>query len=265
LDFVNGNTNCKIIGLGNFSIEQTSANDDNCVEYGRYGAVNAYKYLAIAFCNVTYFEISGFTMLDAMRWSTVLQKCSYGSMHDIRLNRYTEIGNEDGIDICYGSHDLEIYNITGVTEDDFFAINTHPNADFAINAGIANYNTQGVYNINCHNFSPTRTIVGSLLALCTGAGNPIHGISSHGHRPKSCGSIIYTYNESTGSKDDVYDITIDDVIVSGIAQDYVSCFMAACKNITMTNIINNSAKPNYYFDPADLFENISLNGVNITP
>lgn len=74
----------------------------------------------IMFAGVSNFEISGLTINKNLAWGICLSGCCFGSVHDMVFNTTRE--NGDGIDVEFGSHDIDIYNISGVFADDIVAI-----------------------------------------------------------------------------------------------------------------------------------------------
>lgn len=74
----------------------------------------------IEFVGVSNFEIAGFKTEKNIAWQIALTGCSFGSVHDIDFHSTRD--NGDGIDVEFGSHDIEIYNITGECSDDAIAV-----------------------------------------------------------------------------------------------------------------------------------------------
>lgn len=74
----------------------------------------------IMFAGVSNFSISGFTVNKNIAWGICLSGCSYGKVHDIVFNTTRE--NGDGIDVEFGSHHIDIYNLSGHTYDDTVAV-----------------------------------------------------------------------------------------------------------------------------------------------
>lgn len=210
-DFVNGNTNINIIGLGNAVLDGNSANnDDDYSTYGKGSSEFSYKYNLITWCGVDTFEIEGLTITDHSHWTITIQRCTNGSLHDIYLSHQFETVNQDGIDLVTGCNNITIYNIKGSVADDFFAINLLPFADFSV--AIDGHIIGDCHDIECYNFDIYNAALGSMLAVVPYEGNKIYNINSHDHICRNAGTIMYTYvYGTTPDKTHCKDITIDAV------------------------------------------------------
>lgn len=74
----------------------------------------------IMFAGVSNFEISGLEIQKNLAWGICLSGCCYGKVHDLVYNMTRE--NGDGIDVEFGSHSIDIYNVSGSFADDIVAI-----------------------------------------------------------------------------------------------------------------------------------------------
>lgn len=108
--------NIRIIGENGASLLMCdSASSSN------YGVTNTgWRGHTILLAGVSNFEIAGFTINKNIAWGICLSGCGFGRVHDLIFNTSRE--NGDGIDVEFGSHDIEIYNISGYTYDDTIAV-----------------------------------------------------------------------------------------------------------------------------------------------
>lgn len=114
--------NIRIIGSG-------SAKLIHCANSSTEGALNtAWRGITTCFWNVNGFEIAGLTIEKNLCWSQSMGFCRFGSIHDIDFKTVRE--NGDGIDIA--GHDVQIYNISGYTEDDTIAIGSSDEMRYSV-------------------------------------------------------------------------------------------------------------------------------------
>lgn len=157
--------NIKIVGQNDATLLMC-----NNASSSNYGVTNTgWRGHTIMFAGVSNFEISGLAINKNIAWGICLSGCSYGMVHDLVYNTTRE--NGDGIDIEFGSHDIDVFNISGYTYDDTVAISnsgpsrlqlrplelTRPTCPFDYGwrkFGEETYNIH-VYNVNvkttCHN------------------------------------------------------------------------------------------------------------------
>lgn len=109
-------SNIHIIGENNASL--LMCNNANSDHYGV--TKTGWRGHTILLAGCSNFEISGFKVNKNIAWGFCLSGCSYGSVHDIEFNTTRE--NGDGIDIEFGSHHIDVYNISGYTYDDTIAV-----------------------------------------------------------------------------------------------------------------------------------------------
>lgn len=109
-------SNIRIIGENNASL--LMCNNANSDHYGV--TKTGWRGHTILLAGCSSFEITGFKVNKNISWGICLSGCSYGSVHDIEFNTTRE--NGDGIDIEFGSHHIDIYNISGHTYDDTIAV-----------------------------------------------------------------------------------------------------------------------------------------------
>jgi hypothetical protein len=282
-DMIGGNSNIYIVGLGNVELNGNIAgNNDNYATYGPknplggpYGGT-IYRYNAMIFCNVDGFEVSGLHLYDIPHWGFYIQRSRNGKYHDIYHNCNTIIENQDCVDCCHGTHDIEIYNIAAnVVKDDFSAIAVSDFSDMGY-TGIPNWNVGDVYNIYYHDIDIYDMRLGSPAAYLAGDGGKIYNIRYENIRIRNGGTIFFSsYGSSIYNvapvKTDIKDITMNNIRFDtmqtggGVPRNYVFYFGLDMMNFAATNITNNTGKPIYTItDGADVSDNVKINGVQVT-
>ena len=109
-------SNIRIVGENGASL--LMCNNANADHYGV--TKTGWRGHTILLAGCSSFEISGFKVNKNIAWGICLSGCSYGSVHDIEFNTTRE--NGDGIDVEFGSNNIDIYNISGTTYDDSVAV-----------------------------------------------------------------------------------------------------------------------------------------------
>ena len=137
----------------------------------------------IMFAGVSNFEIAGFTIQKNLAWGICLSGCCFGKVHDIVYNTTRE--NGDGIDVEFGSHDIEIYNISGSFADDIVAVSNSGPSRLELRPFELKYPTcpfdygyrrfgEETYNIHIHDIHGT-TLAHCVIFICGDYG--IHNCS----------------------------------------------------------------------------------------
>lgn len=266
-DFTNGNSNINIIGQGAALLDGNAANNSD--EYATYGieGTYGYKYVGLMFCNVDTFEISGVNILNQAHYSIALQKATNGVLHDIYLNQYAAVTNQDGISIIYGCHDLELYNIKGHSRDDFFNFHIGKGNSNLQVRDISNPYIGDVHDIDIHDIEVFSAQQGGLYAAIVGDGNKEYNISFSDIICHSVGSLFYAsygsgYYDSPPAKTDWYNITMDTILLTENIRAGVFNFGENMKDITITNLTDNSGKTLVVNTGGDQ-DNVHINGVEI--
>ena len=109
-------TNIRIVGEDNASLLMCNNADSDHYSVSKTG----WRGHTILLAGCSGFEITGFKVNKNISWGICLSGCSYGSAHDIEFN--TTRYNGDGIDVEFGSHHIDIFNISGHTYDDTIAV-----------------------------------------------------------------------------------------------------------------------------------------------
>lgn len=267
-DFVNGNSNIIIKGLGNFCLDGNSANNDD--DYAAYGPIlpwpppdTIYRYMGIVMCNVDTFGISGLDIVDYSHWFIFLQKATNGIVKDIYFNYFTETANQDGIDILAGCNNISISNIRGFTGDDLFALSVGNKSGVFVD--VDDWDVGDIHDILIDNVNLYSSLYHAFITLA-GDGNKIYNITASNFKVYACSFFCYFgltgYYTTPPAKTDVYGFTFDNVTL--LTQADAGAAIRAledCKDIAFTDWVNSSGKPDYY-EAADLdVENFTINGV----
>jgi polygalacturonase len=273
-DMDGGNSNIYIIGLGGAELDGNCTNNSD--GYATYGinppagpiTGTAYRYIGIIFCNVDGFEIRNLYLSFIPHWSFYLQKTRNGSVHDIFIEKDTEIVNQDGIDLGHGCHDVDIYNMAIECADDFSAIAVANYSGFAY-TGFVGWNVGDCYNISYYDIDIYDMKAGAILAPLIGDGGKIYNVSIENVRIRKGGSIFYGsylgYNDVACVKTDFHDITIDNVRFDTIqTRTNVFYFGQSMMDFAATNIVNNTGATLYTLTAGDQSDNVKINEVQVT-
>ena len=214
-------------------------------------STDSYKRIGVLFFNVTNFDISGITIKNTHAWGMSFESgCANGKIHDIHITQDGGSVNQDGIDIRGGCHDIEIYNITGLADDDCIACTAMlGNVLQVLNDGS---NGADIYNINIHDiFMESRYCNVIDLIAHDGAKNHDIQISNiHDTAPNnktirdsgvwnntiSIGNYDfenYAISGNPGTKNDLFGITICNVVSSSKT---AIKFGWNCSNVTIDGI-----------------------------
>lgn len=267
-DWVNGNENINIIGLGNFSIDANTANNNDAyVTYGRQNA-ESHKYVTISFYKVTNFSIKNLTVADFPHHCIHINRCSYGVLENIYLNWKTMTVNQDGIDIMWGSNNITIDGVAGITDDDFLIYFNGVKGDFMADYS-AGYNVGDIWNITTNNFLIKYSGRGRFPSICAGIGNKVHDITMQNMTALESGAMLFSnYNSAYyGTKptvDDIYNINIDNVTVNYVSDAAALILGQDMKDVAITNFVNNSGKPDTIIIAGTTLQNVTLNETAIS-
>lgn len=90
-----------------------------------------WRNIGVLFSNVHHFSIENISIVQPHCWSISLEKCSFGTVRNIRFegterrkleDQDITVLNVDGLDLRKGCHDIVIENISGHTGDDLVAL-----------------------------------------------------------------------------------------------------------------------------------------------
>ena len=254
-DFVNGNSNCNIKGLGNFCINGNSANNtdaeyDYWVQGGEhFNHAGMYHYAKIQFYNVAGFEISGVKNICRPAFFMNIAKSYNGIIDDVFLNIDYLAVNQDGIAIRQGCHDIKINNIYGHSGDDFISLNA---------LEIAQWNPiiEGQDQGDISDIEITNIIIGK---------SNIHDIIIDGVDVLTASSALgfgaHTWAINQPTKDETYNFTVNNLKVKNASVAAI-ILDQSCKDVAITNLTNDSASPDFV-KTYGTQENITINGVTV--
>lgn len=267
LNYTTGDVNINIIGLGNANIDGNSVGNGND-NYETYpiGTAGIHRYNAIFLCNVTGFEISNINYADCSHYHITLQRSSFGTVHDIYFNQLTGTRNQDGISLIFGCNNIEIFNISGYTRDDFFNMHIGPITANMQAIDIPNSGVGDVHDIHIHDINIYDSLLGALYAAIVGNGNKEYNIYFKDIVINKGGSIYYNYSgyvTTPATKEDWHDVTIDNVVIKVARRDYLFTFNSDIMDFVSTNITNNSGIDMYLLGDGDQSDNVTINGVQV--
>lgn len=240
--------NISIIGRGEVILDGGNYNNLSEGTANKNGLPPIWKNNLLLFTNVDGFEIKNVAFHNQRWWALNFIFCSNGHISDIRfksndtcidkdgnvyhgvsLDRYDEIlvKNADGIDIRQGCHDITIENISGFCEDDTVAI-TALDGDmieyFKVpelcvdvwNITIKNVIAEGLCsNVRILNQGGSAKVHDILIdnIVDTSMHSPYMDRSYYGVR---VGDGNHIYGERRSNTDEVYNITINNVVSRAI-------------------------------------------------
>lgn len=272
-DFVNGNVNVNILGLGNFSMDCNGVNnmdDPFNSQYDKRG-VNSHKYVGIQIYNVSGFRIENIHILDHMRHAIHLFKASYGTLKSYYTNVKVGQGNQDALDILWGCHHIEIDTFKGVSFDDFVGISCGNLTDYSACFNTGDDMAGDIHDISFTNVEVKHSNAGRCPAIITGYGNKMYNISFSNVVLRNSGSLFFNNytnfhdgDAEPPSKEDVYNFTFDNCVVGNLMTDTAAfTFGQSIKDFTATNITNNSGQAMYQLVSGDQSDNVTINGVQV--
>lgn len=245
-DFVNGNTNINIVGLGCAVLDGNAANNDD--DYALYplNGAGVYHYVGIVFCGVSNFTIKNIKYADSAHYHMIIQKSTQGIIDNIFLNQYTTTVNQDGIGLRFGSNNITLSNIRGRTKDDFFSIHIGKgNSDLLVNE-IDNWNIGDVHDIEFKDINIYDSVIGALYAGIVGDGNKAYNISFEDCLIITGGCIFYnsygaSFYNTPPAKSDWTGITFDNITINALnARDAVFMITENMGTLNGTDIVNNT-------------------------
>jgi hypothetical protein len=262
-DFVNGNSNITIKGIGNFCFDGNSVNnDDDYVTYGPVGSATIYRYQGIAFYKVDTFEISGINIVDYSHWFFLPQHCTNGVIGNLHFNYYTVTKNQDGIDVAHGCNNIAISGIKGSVGDDMLVLWASGKGDAGVRE--SGWNVGDIHDISIDLITLYHSPYHTFITL-GGDGNKIYNITGEDWIVFSC--LFFCYFGLTGyytvapAKGDVKTMTFDNINVK-VSADTCIKVLEDCEDITFTNWDNDSGRSDYSEGAGLDVVNFTINGVD---
>ncbi|MCA1807960.1 MAG: glycoside hydrolase family 55 protein [Lentisphaerae bacterium] len=283
-----GDTNVKILGLGNAVLDANGLNN-NKRSANYFESVSSdfqknhkYKRNVGFFGNVSNFEIAGLNEVDRGCYFMTLQDDSYGKIHDIYNSIYNKTQNQDGIQIIYGTHDIELYNISGYFGDDptsvFLGTVGRPTKSGTLEMRTPTFPHGDVHDIYWHDYHVYYTGCPTIIFIC-GDGNRIYNCKVEnfdvGYNPYFAyfnrGDMYIT---DLPSADEFFNIHFRDITLDASSSQPQIQFNANMRDISFTNFKNKTKSPSYLVKDTKAFrnhkdvklnlENVFINGEQIT-
>lgn len=191
--------------------------------------------IGVLFANAEYFSISGLKIVNQHCWGISLEACSKGRVEkiDFSVNKprvidgmYTNIENQDGIDIRNGCHDIVISDITGRTGDDVVALTAIAGPDYKPGGSLEN--THVMHNDWTKREADIHDIV-------------IRNVVAHS---QMCFAV-----RLLAARDSIYNVVVDGVIdtagagttvLLGDGGIYGEEYPDSIRNISVSNVVCNS-------------------------
>lgn len=187
---VRGIKNVRIIGQNGARFEggRSNGRTEKCIPEGEHMMWNSFVY----FRNVDGFEICGIKACEPRYWCFTFVCARNGKIHDIDFHCENTMPNQDGIDLRGGCHNIDIYNISGVTGDDTIALTN-------IGKRSSWWSVQGVDSGEIANVT-----IRNVRAGCSGGHSIIRLLANDGNKVKN--------------------VTIKDVYDTSIVGEGISCY-----------------------------------------
>jgi hypothetical protein len=287
-DFDGGNVNVGMIGRGHFVLDGNSINNSD--GYDTHSAIGyplvfpetidqnwdhigteMYHYVNVPCVNVNGFEFSGLNIIDYPHFNFVFQHAKNGVFKNSICGHHSKLypSNQDSYNIDWGCENIEVYNVKSLSDDDSTYLGCG-RSDYAIvQKGPARVGD--VKNINMHDNVIYSTGARGIL-LVASEGNKVNNIRWSNIHIYDCYYALMLhwpdYYIIHPTKDDMSDIFIDNVIIETNVNASIIKVNDKCKNIVITDLTNNSGKPNIAFEAglvaADI-ENFTIEGVLQVP
>jgi hypothetical protein len=230
------------------------------------------------FGNVSDFEIAGLNEVDRGCYFMTLQDDSYGKIHDIYNSLYNKTQNQDGIQIIYGTHDIELYNIYGYYGDDATSVFLGTRSG-TLEMKSPTFPHGDVHDIYWHDYHVYYSRHHSIIFIC-GDGNRIYNCKVENFDVLF--NVFFTYlglgdkyNTVLPSADEFCNIHFKNINVSDSGRSPQIQLNANMKNISFANFKNNTESPLYivkntrhFSNPQKVelnLENVFINGEQIKP
>lgn len=264
-----GNTNIKILGLGNATFHQNCAQNNDGINKTHWGKrnYNSFHYIPLWFVNCSYITIDGIAIYEPNAYSVVFQHVNNSSILNTSVQVNTTIGNQGTFGIGFASHDITINNLAGKSLDDFVAIEDATTADFQSPSYRTFFPDSGCSRINISNVNPY--FAGDFFRIIACDNHTIDSINIVGANiitaslwPLVVGQTSYC-QVSEPVNHMVRSINIDQMTVTRLGTSQTECILLAspCQEIYFTNFVNNTGKNDIRttYSPT----NIWINGTQI--
>lgn len=258
-----GQRNIRILGRNGAAFDGGNSNGktEKTVQNGERMMWNCFVLMR----NVDGFEVSGIRAQSSRYWCFTFLYGRNGSIHDIEFDCRNEKPNQDGIDLRQGCHNIDIYNLTGVTGDDTVALT-------AIGRNDAWHTVKGITDIDIHDVT-----IRNVRAGCSGGHGVIRLLAQDGKKVynvaisdvydgalegngKACygllriGDVRY-FADTPQAFGDINGITVENVVSAAKAAIYVNNENITSEHITWKNVTAESGEVLKVKDEARFYGN----------
>ncbi|MEV8215718.1 hypothetical protein [Leifsonia sp. NPDC077715] len=182
-----------------------------------------WRAISILFANTQHHHVFNLSLINSQNWTISNEHgCSNFSYHDLYFN--TTVKNGDGVNVRFGCHDFEVYNIDAKTSDDTVACNSlnnfitqHPSGQYTYPTQVGGYADRGfgidvhdgeIYNINASSSAG--------VGMYFSGGSKIYNINVNNVKEFDIATVNWlvhiqaTYGNGA-TLGDCYNITINDI------------------------------------------------------
>jgi hypothetical protein len=249
-----GNTNIKIIGLGNVTLNHNATNNNDGgtrTTFGK-GGWQCTRYNSVYFLNSSYLLMKNITIKDNSAYALLLQTIQHSDFENLSCYYIASIGNQAGYGIDFGSNHITLKKVYGKSGDDFIALQDNRKAyDFHRHSYLNAFRPDsGCSNITIEdadcflagsNF--IRLLTGDTLVMRNININRVNCTIVSSGWAILTGQDTYSYYPPINN--DLRNIYIDSLTIGTVSTQANANFLSSpCSYIYFTNFVNNSGKPN---------------------
>ncbi|HGH3644079.1 TPA: hypothetical protein ACJK7B_003200 [Acinetobacter baumannii] len=182
-----------------------------------------WRAVSILFANTQHHHVFNLSVINSQSWSISNEHgCANFSYHDLYFN--TTVKNGDGVNVRFGCHDFEIYNIDAKTSDDTVACNSlnnfitqHPSGQYTYPTQVGGYADRGfgidVYNGEIYNINASSS---AGIGVYFSGGSKVHDLNISNVKEYDGATVNWLVhiesNYGNGAAlGDCYNININDV------------------------------------------------------
>ena len=217
------------------------------------GDYYGWRTLQISFSKIKNFEICGGGFTKTRCWAMSFDKCSNFKVHDFTVN--SNVKNGDGVDIRFGCHDFEVYNIDGSTSDDTVAMSSidyfktgldtyvYPMEPSAFENVDIDTDSLDIHNGSVHDITTGGNHHG--VICLSNSGRQVYNIYIYNIKEISAStreSVVKIYTSYGGGyiNNDIHDIRVNNVVSKG-ANYAVQIKNAKVQNVWINNAVQERA------------------------
>lgn len=175
-DLANGNTNVRVIGTGGAVIDHNAANQGGQV------VVNPWQNVTVLLVKCSQSRISGIQIKGSNGWGLSPQACTDSDFDNITFRQDGAVPRQGGVNTADGGSDLRFNKLRGTTYDDFVALVSRTNADYAYAGTGGTLRRVFIDDVvgDCRNFRMVRILGSDGNEISTIRGNGIHSTAASG-------------------------------------------------------------------------------------